>query len=753
MLQRKPMAALLALAFSGLAQAQQAGSTTLDEVLVQERPLSSLPRGGVVDQNQLAGMRAATSDTASLLRDVPGVSLYGAGAVSSLPVLRGLADDRLRIKVDGMDLVASCPNHMNPPLSYVDPSEVERIQVYAGIAPVSVGGDSIGGAIVVETAKPEFAQPGAGLLTKGEVGAFYRSNGDGYGGHVSATVASENFSLSYTGSTAQADNYKAGGKFKEFTATGRPGHELARDEVGSTAYETRNHTLGLAMRGGNHLFEVKLGYQDLPYQLYPNQRMDMLDNQEKRLSLRYEGKFDGWRLEARAFHEKVDHFMDFGADKQYYYGSTATILAPGMPMYTKSKTSGLSLLAEVDLNSAHTLRLGGDYLRYRLDDWWPASPSELPPGYTSGGMAPWTFENIKDGQRDRLGLFGELESRWNPAWTTLAGLRLERVHTDAGKVHGYNDVMAGYAVSAAAFNASDRDQTDHNLDLTALARYTPDAGSSIEFGYAMKTRSPNLYERYSWSRNSMALIMNNFVGDGNGYLGDPDLKPEKAHTLSAAFDWHGPERQWEFRLSPHYTYVQDYIDAVRCQGSGTMMNALCGGAANNTATEKFVQLQYANQDARLYGVDISGALSLARNDWGSWGLKGMVNYLRGKNRETGDDLYNIMPLNARVSLTHQLGGWNNALEVVGVKGKERVSDVRQEIRTPGYGLVNLRASHAWKQVRLDLGVENLFDKLYYLPTGGAYAGQGMTMSTNGIPWGIVVPGAGRSLYAGLTIKF
>ena len=33
MLQRKPMAALLALAFSGLAQAQQAGSTTLDEVL------------------------------------------------------------------------------------------------------------------------------------------------------------------------------------------------------------------------------------------------------------------------------------------------------------------------------------------------------------------------------------------------------------------------------------------------------------------------------------------------------------------------------------------------------------------------------------------------------------------------------------------------------------------------------------------------------------------------------------------------
>ena len=50
----------------------------------------------------LSKLRAATSDTASLLRDVPGVNLYGAGGVSSLPTIHGLADDRLRIKVDGM---------------------------------------------------------------------------------------------------------------------------------------------------------------------------------------------------------------------------------------------------------------------------------------------------------------------------------------------------------------------------------------------------------------------------------------------------------------------------------------------------------------------------------------------------------------------------------------------------------------------------------------------------------------------------
>jgi iron complex outermembrane receptor protein len=251
----------------------------------------------------------------------------------------------------------------------------------------------------------------------------------------------------------------------------------------------------------------------------------------------------------------------------------------------------------------------------------------------------------------------------------------------------------------------------------------------------------------------MALEMNNFVGDGNGYVGDPDLKPETAHTLSATFDWHADDRNWQIKATPYYTRVTDFIDAKRCVGSGTMMNSLCGGAANTTLTNKFVHLQYVNETARLYGLDLSGHLSLAKTDVGEFKFKGLLNYTNGKNLDTGEGLYNIMPLNAKLTFAHEYAGWSNGLEVVGVKAKSNVSDVRNEIRTAGYGLVNLRASYSWSQARVDFGIENLFDKFYYLPTGGAYTGQGMTMSTNGIPWGIAVPGMGRSLYAGLTVKF
>jgi iron complex outermembrane receptor protein len=112
-----------------------------------------------------------------------------------------------------------------------------------------------------------------------------------------------------------------------------------------------------------------------------------------------------------------------------------------------------------------------------------------------------------------------------------------------------------------------------------------------------------------------------------------------------------------------------------------------------------------------------------------------------------------MPLNAKLALTHKTGGWNNAIEVIGVAGKEDTSAVRNEIGTAGYSLTHLRGSYSWSKVRIDFGVENLFDKFYYLPTGGTYTGQGMTMSINGIPWGIAVPGMGRSFYAGVNMKF
>ena len=752
-----------ATAADGVAAAGSEPPTQLEPVVVKDTRLQPVPAASQVGEETLRALRPATSDTASLLRDVPGVQLQGAGGVSSLPVIRGLADDRNRIIVDGMDLIASCPNHMNPPLSYLDPNGVSKLRVIAGVTPVSLGGDSIGGTIIAESLAPRFAAPGQDLLVSGEVGAFYRSNGNAWGGNLSGVLANENLSANFSATTAKADNYTAGGDFKNFTATGNPGHTLARDEVGSTAYETHNYQFGLAYRQRDHLLEFKYAYQDMPEQLFPNQRMDMLGNTANRFNLRYLGQYDWGQLEARAYYETVDHLMDFGPDKRFYYGMASgghnavngmpcspisATCAAGMPMKTDSNTSGVTVRADVNLGVNDLLRVGGLYQHYRLDDYWPAS---------GGGMWPLTFDNINDGTRDRLGVFGEWESRLDAQWTTLLGVRYEHVTTDAGPVQGYNpninstgmppNVMwNNQKADAAAFNAQNRKQNDNNWDLTALARYALDTQTDLEVGVARKTRSPNLYERYTWSTWSMAAAMNNFAGDGNGYYGDIDLDPEVAYTISASVDWHATDRSWQLRATPYYTRVKDYIDAIRCNNTTTCP------PPNATTTNQFVILQYANQSAELYGIDVSGELPLARSDIGNFGLNGVLSYTYGKNRDTGDGLYNIMPFNARLTLSHRYGGWDNAVEFVGATSKDHLSDVRNEIGTPGYGLLNLRASYSWKQARLDVGVDNVFDRLYYLPLGGAYTGQGTTMMLNTIRWGIAVPGMGRSVYTGVSFK-
>ena len=747
------------------ADAAHAPQDVLPAVTVRAPRVSpAAPAGAtaVLGASDIASRTAATSDTASLLAEVPGIGLLGAGGVSSLPALDGLADDRLHTEVDGMDLMAACANHMNPPLSLIDPTAVARIEVYPGVAPVTLGGDSIGGTIRVESPPPEFAAAGQGVLKAGRIGGFYRSNGDAAGGNLAVTLANSDLSVWYRGAVARSGNYTAAGTFRPAgpafasnpSVPGQAIPFLAGDEVGSTAYRAENQQVGLALRRDNHRVDLEVNRQRIPEQGFPNQRMDMTRNDATSINLHYSGRYDWGTLQARAYRQKIAHDMNFGGDKQYFYGSASTVLAPGMPMDARGKTVGAKVDAAIDLSARDVLRLGTGIQHFGYDEWWPASPSVLPAGTTMSGMAPDAFWNIRDGRRDRLGAYADSESRWNSRWTSDVGVRADRVIMDVGSVQGYNGgpmYNGAPLFPATTFNAADHRRSDLNWDLSALARYTPDAMQTYSFGVAQKTRSPNLYERYAWSPSKMAMEMIGWFGDGNSYIGNLDLRPERARTLSVTADWHDPDRTaWGVQLTPYYTRIDDYIDVRRC--TATVCSATPAVAANLTATTGFVMLQFVNQSARLYGVDVAAHALIARNATvGSLTAKGSLGYANGRNTTTGDGLYDVMPLNARIALVQQVGRWTHTIEEQLVAAKSQVSAVRNELRTGGYALLNLRTTYAWKNGRLDLGVLNALNKFYAPPLGGAYVGQGATMSS--VPWGIPVPGMGRSLYAGATLEF
>lgn len=734
---RALLAALIAGFGHGVAHAEDAALPVID-VSGSALTDTQAPHCEVLDRGKLKSGISATNDSAALLKDVPGVNLQSGGGVSSLPSVHGMSDDRLRVKVDGMDLISACANHMNPPLSYIDPANVEQVTVFAGISPVSMGGDSIGSTIAVDSTAPVFAKPGEGILLKGRIGSSYRSNGNVVSGNVSATAANDTVSVNYTGSTVKAENYKAGGDFKAAGLAATDRGWLAADEVGSSYYESTNHAMTIGVLTGRHLIDLKLGLQDIPRQGWANQRMDMTGNDSRQVNLSVTSEFDWGSLESRVYFENTRHSMQFGEDKLYQYG---TVMMPvnGMPMDTEGKNLGASLKTNIALSSADQLRMGAEFQQYRLDDWWNPSGGMM--------MAPNVFWNINNGKRDRMAVYGEWEAQVNNTLLTQLGLRFERVDMDTGTVQGYN-MMAFQGTESAAFNAANRKKVDNNIDATALARFTPDENKTIELGYAMKTRSPNLYERYTWSTAGMMMRMVNLAGDGNGYVGNLNLKPETSHTISATFDLHdAEEKQWGIKVTPYFSRVKDYIDVNRCSSA----NANCG-AANQTATNAFVYLQFVNQKAEMYGVDLSGDVLVSESSYGSITAKGLMNYVRGKNKSTGDNLYNIMPVNGHVALEHNLGGWTGTVDVEMVGAKTKVSQVRNELVTGGYTLVNLHGSYQWNQVRFDVGVSNLMDRLYNHPLGGAYLGQGATMSSVAVPWGVAVPGMGRSVYVGMTLK-
>jgi iron complex outermembrane receptor protein len=727
-----PVLAALAL-LPAPAFAQSASETALPTLTVRqpapggsEFSLGGLPSNFTpADTATISGADASaatliTSDTGSLIAGIPGGAAWGAGGVSSLPAVNGMGADRVQVGINGMLFGVACPNEMNPPLSFLNPAMVSKIAVYMGTAPVSVGGDYTGARVDVTLAPPVFT-PGDKVTVSGFVAGFYRSNGNSYGVDTTVRMSNSDTSLTYTGGWAKASDYTAG----DGTV------------IKSTMYETQNHALSLSKKINDQLFTVQIGGQFIPYQGYVNQYMDMVDNKSFFANGRYEGLFDWGKLEGNVFFNRVRHTMGFiEPDK-----------TGDMPMDTRATDMGYAIKGTIGLSSRDIVRVGNELYYNNLDDWWPPVPGSMM-------MGPDAFISINNGQRTRLGTWAEWEHKFDNAWTGLIGIRNDTVWMNTGDVQGYNMMM--YGADAAAFNAADRARTDFNIDGTAILRYQPDGASLYELGFARKTRSPNFYERYAWSTNAMAMDMIGWFGDGNGYVGNLDLDPEAAHTISFTATWNDPAKKvWELRVSPYYSYVVDYIDVNRC----TLPGCLANQPNNAYVQNNFVFLQFANHDAWLYGVNIDGKMALWDDgNWGQGQFRGSLNFVQGQ-RTDGINLYHMMPLNGVLAVDQTIartwGTWTNSLELQLVASKTLVSQVRNELETEAYALLNFRTSYQKDMLRVDFAVENIFDTNYDLPLGGANLVNYRTPSMMGssVDWGYPVAGMGRSFNTRVTLQF
>lgn len=664
------------------------GARPLPEVTVSATGLPALETGRTVVKPGPA-QRAGQADTASLLDQVAGAAAVRNGPLTGIAELRGLMGDNIGVQVDGMSITPACPNHMDPPLHYITPQTLGTLTVYPGIAPVSVGGDHIGGAIVAETAPPQFGT-GPGLTAHGRIDAAGNGVNDGSSLLLGATAASDRISLGYTGQWLNAGNLRW------------PGGTVA-----DTGYHAVNHavTLGLKLPQDG-LLQLDASQHHTRNAGTPALPMDMIDDKADAFAARYAGKLGAGRLAIKAYHHTIDHLMD-----NY---SLRKIMPGGMAMQAPASSTDDG--AAVD----YTLPVGTDTWRTGLS-WHHVDFAAYTLAASGNPMS--RRDNITPSTRGHIGAYGEWERAWTPRWDTRLGLRADRISTDSAPVTALGmNPNAMTLADRARFNAADRSFTDTNWDVVLQTAFKASSRATYTAGIARKMQSPSLLQRYLWSPASASAGM----ADGRTYLGNLALRPQVADTVDLGADWHGTG--WRVAPSVYYSRVHDYI-----QGTPIARADAVG----------LPVLQYRNVQAELYGLDMNWALS-ASLPWGL-GLDGTVSYVRGRRTDVSDNLYRIAPLRAVTNLRWTAGRWSADVQWVLAARQNEVAAYNGEKKTGGYGVVNLHATwQAGAALQIAAGLNNLFDKDY------ADALSGVNRVSGGdLPAGARIPGAGRSVFVGL----
>ena len=613
-------------------------------------------------------------DVAQLLKEAPGANVNSNGPLTGIPQYRGMYGPRIATAIDGNQLAPSGPNWMDPPISYVVGSQLESLEVYRGIVPVSVAQEAIGGAIDAKMDKGSFGNTSEFDLS-GRVMSSGQSVNDGYNLNTNLYASNDQHRLKVAALTESGDN-------AEF-----PGGKII-----PTKYERDRYDLGYGFRSGAHTLQLDYGNNDTGDTGTPALPMDIRYIRGDLYNL-------GYHFEATA-DAGVDLAL-YGSELRHSMDNYRLRQPPSSPANWRRNTAKSD---NVGFRLEGTLRDAGGAWLAGLDGFDSSHDSDI-----DNPNNPMFFVvNFNNAEREVLGSFIERQQTLSEKWKAEFGVRYNRVSMDSGKVDGTPARMMPPAqMLRDNFNNAQRSQTDNNVDLVAKAWFQATDNSSWYLGLARKNRSPSYQERYLW----LPLEATGGLADGNTYTGDIGLRPETSNQVEFGLDFNNNR----LTLSPRvfYSKVDDYIQGTPSQSAPalmfvSMMNMMNG--SNNPPP-----LQFSNVEAKLYGFDMDWALQLD----GSWALSGIVNYVRGERDDIDDNLYRIAPPNATARLTYSRDNWSAGLEGVVYDKQKHVSETNREQKTSGYGVVNI--SGTWQvtsALQLAAGVDNLFDREYRDHLGG-----------------------------------
>lgn len=632
-------------------------------------------------------------DGAAFIARQPGAAVVANGALSGQVQMRGLFGERILLRINGQRFATGGPNAMDPAMHYAPMMLIDRIEIARGISPVR-DGPGLGGGVNTILKHARFGD-GSSLSPQIDLTSQYRSVDDSVATGGIVALASDSLRLGVIGSYEAGDDIRFPG--------GR---------IDSTSFHRTVYGVQAGFRAGPGEFSLEYRRQDTGRSGNPPFAMDIVYFHTDFARAGFEGDLnDDLRLEVHANYTGVSHRMN----------NYELRPAPTAAMTRQSDTYADTMAADASLrfgSADRHIRVGADF---ELIDKGYVLYNPLSPAFF--------IHPLDRASSDRVGGFVEWRSGFGAIESEL-GLRIDRHGASTGPSRFGPGVPAGPVNLANAFALADRNWSGTSIDASLRLWAEMDAFTP-RLTLAHKTRAPSLIERYSW----LPTEASGGLADGNIYVGDVNLKIEKALIAELGVDWQGDNAY--ARPVIYYRRINDFIQGVPFDATPGILNTPVEIVSNGSGDP--TPLRFANTDARIWGADIAFGAKIA----GPLRLDGVASYVRAERTDIADNLYRMAPANGRLAVSWEESRWSISVEGQFIARQNHVSATNAEVPSAGYVLANISGYWLIRDgVRLDLGIENLFDT-YYLEHLAGYN----RITGSDVPLGARLPGAGRSAFA------
>jgi hemoglobin/transferrin/lactoferrin receptor protein len=599
----------------------------------------------VLDREDL--FRRGAANVGEALRGAPGLAVASDGAQGQNPVIRGLKRESVVLLVDGMRLNSAQP--AGAIASFMSLGLADRVEVVKGPGSVLYGTGALGGVINVQLPQAEFTP---GLRFRASAG--YDSASQGLRAAGTLNASQDDHALMLGIAPAHQDDYRApGGKVAD---TGYSSESLIAqyrwrlDPAQQLRVSLQQHTdrdvwyPGSAKPG----MPPALGTVTVHS---PRQQRSLAE-----IGYSFNGRSD-WRFDARLYRQEAYREIEaFASALQRNQTETKVRFA----------TDGIDLKADWAGFEGHLLTFG-------LNLWeMTASPERF-----LSNNAP-LFNNrvrndpFKDGSIRAQGLYLQDDMRFG-ALGVLAGLRHDRVTGGAASINNG-------AVSSGLERADSATSASLGLVYEAAPLLRPYANLSRAF------RAGEMRERFEASPR----------GDGFFYLGNPQIRPEKATQFEVGLK--GEDGRFGYALSAYRTRISDYI-------TGRVTGAVQSGLPVKR-TENIGRVT-------LQGAEAEGRWQFTRGHWARLGYS----RIRANNDDLNEPLFQSPADELSLGWEGRLaGGWSADATLRLVRAQDRVAtrfSNGTENATPGFVTADVGATYRWSKQSLRIAVKNLADKAYH----------------------------------------